>query len=194
MLRVPPSPVPTPTPSSLLRDVPSSAALGVHPANVPSPCPGSLAQLVSTLPSTGSSDSAQLLPAQRSARAWTHRTPTDAASPTAGQGSGCTQQVQGKVQAKAPQTPQGLAGCAKHCPYPTLSPQGHRFCSQISVASTPGTPSSHFSWDLAGFAGRAVPSCLPSAQLGTPGCTRLPEGQKPHPGVSTLVCLTPGLL
>lgn len=158
-------PVLAPTPSSLLRDVPGSVARGVHRANVLSPHPGSLGQVVSTLLCAGSSDSAQLLPAQRSARAWPHRDPMDAASPMAEQvpgsagGSGCIQhqQLRGKVQAKAPQIPQGPTGCAKHCPYPTLSPQGHGFCAQISVASTPGYPKFPF-W--LGFSWFCRQSCV----------------------------------
>lgn len=52
----------------------------------------------------------------------------------------------GELQAKAPQTPTGPMGCARHCPYPTLSPQRHFccwFCTHISVTGTPGTSSSH---------------------------------------------------
>lgn len=167
-------PVLAPTPSSLLRDVPSSAAWGVHPANVPSPCPGWLGQLVSTLLCIGSSDST---------RSWPRRAAMDAGSPTAGQvpgragGSGCIQhrQLWGKVQAKAPQTPQGLAGSAKHCPYPTLSPQGHGFHSQISVVSTPGYPKLPFPFRFSWFCRQScalVPAQCPAGHPGVPLVSR----------------------
>lgn len=136
------------------------------------------------------------------ARAQPHKDPTDAASPKAGQvpgsagGSGCTQylQLQEKVQIAAPQTPQGPTGCARHRPYLTLSPQGHSFCTHVSVVRTPGHPRLPF-WS--GFTWFCRQSCaLVSAQClaGHPRVSPASKGQESHARVSSFMCLTPGLL
>lgn len=126
-------------------------------------------------------------PAQTSAPP--HRAPRGAASPTAGRGSGCTQhwQLWGKVQAKAPQTPQGLTGCAKHCPYPTLSPHGHGFCSQISVVSTPGYSKlpfwlgfSWFCWQSCALLPAQCPAGHPGVSLASRRAGATSRGFHPH--------------
>lgn len=111
-------------------------------------------------------------------------------------GSGCTQhpQLRGKVQITEPQTPQGPTGCAKHHPYPTLSPQGHGICTHMSVVHTPGYPRlpfwSGFTWFCRQRCALVPAQCL----AGHPRVSPASKGQEPHPGVSSFMCLTPGLL
>jgi len=175
-------PVPAPAPSTLLRDVPGSAEWGVHPANAPSPRPSSLAQFASTLPSAGSSASAQLLPAQASARAQPHRLPRRQPAPWPGKGRDGPSTGKFGGTSKTP-------GSHRLCQALPLSlpaiPKDTVFAPKLVLRVPLGTPSSSHSWDLAGFAGRAVSLCLPSAWMGTQGCPRLPEGQEPHPSIST---------
>lgn len=92
---------------------------------------------------------------------------------------------------KPPRVPQAVPSIAL---IPPCHLKDTGFAPELVLGVPLGTPSSHSGWNLAGFSGRAVPLCLPSAWLGTLGCPWLPEGQEPHPGFSTFVCLTPGLL